>query len=107
MPVSIVIIIVAAAALFVLALRFLRGKPAPSVPTAESILLEEAVIVEPVAPGMEGKAEISKPGSPVISLRVRATDASEVFARGAKVRIIDLHEGLCIIEGADKEHLAR
>jgi hypothetical protein len=74
---------------------------------SESFLLEEAVVVEPVAPGMEGRAEIRKRGAKPVLFRVRATEESLAFARGARVRVIDLREGICIVEGADAVHLVR
>jgi hypothetical protein len=82
------------------------GKAAPAAPP-EAILLEEAIVVEPVAPGMEGEAEILRQGAEPLRFRIRATDASQAFARGAKVRVIDLREGTCIIESADQVHLVR
>jgi hypothetical protein len=94
-----------ALALF-LALRARRPAEAPSSPT-EAILLQEAIVTEPVAPGLEGRAEIRRPGAGPLPLRIRAADASQAFARGSKVRVIDLREGLGIIEGADEEHLVR
>jgi hypothetical protein len=89
-----------------LRVRARRLTEVPSSPT-EAILLEEAIVTEPVAPGLEGKAEIRRPGAGSLTLRVRAADASQAFARGSKVRVIDLREGLGIIEGADEEHLVR
>jgi hypothetical protein len=108
MPVIYVVVIVLAAvlALYVAVRALLAGRgEAASVP--ETILLEEAVVIEPVAPGMEGKAEIRRRGDKPLQLRVRATDASQAFARGTKVRVIDLREGMGIIESADEEHLVR
>jgi hypothetical protein len=101
------VIALAAIATLYIAVRALL--PAADRPDSqpEAILLEEAVVVEPVAPGMEGKAEIRKRGAKPLRLRVRATDASQAFARGAKVRVIDMREGMCIIEGADVVHLVR
>jgi hypothetical protein len=108
MPVPfIVVIALAAAAALALVVRALLPAKRASVPLSESILLEEAVITEPVAPGMEGRAELRRQGAKPLPLRVRATDASQVFARGSRVRIIDLQGGLCVIESADEEHLAR
>ena len=104
-----VIIIVALAAGIAVFLMFraLRsgGVAAPSNP--ETLLLEEAIVTEPVAPGMEGKAEIRRQGSGTLALRIRATDESQAFARGAKVRVIDFREGCCYIESSDEEHLVR
>ena len=108
MPVIYVVIIAAASilALYVAA-RALLPRAGASAVVPEAILLEEAVVIEPVAPGMEGKAEIRKGGSKPLKLRVLANDASQAYARGTKVRVIDLREGLCIIEGADEVHLVR
>jgi hypothetical protein len=103
------IAIIALAAAFAVFLAFrapgLGSSATP--PAPESFLLEEAVVTEPIAPGMEGKAELRKRGSKPLSLRVRATDSAQAFARGAKVRVIDLREGCCIIENADEVHLVR
>jgi hypothetical protein len=93
-----------------LSLRALRPgalRRGPATPTAEALLLEEAVVTEPIAPGLEGKAELRKPGARPLPLRVRAADPSQVFARGSRVRVIDLREGCCIIESADEVHLVR
>jgi hypothetical protein len=106
LPFVVIIALAAAMALF-LAVRALRPGPEPASPSAEAILLEEAVVTEPVAPGMEGRAEIRKRGADPLPLRVRATDGSQAYARGSLVRVIDLHEGVCIVEGADQEHRAR
>jgi hypothetical protein len=105
--VYVLIIVVAAVLALYVAFRalFPGGGEAASAP--EAILLEEAVVVEPVAPGMVGKAEIRKPGSKPLCIRVRATDASQAYARGTKVRVIDLREEICIIESADEVHLVR
>jgi hypothetical protein len=86
------------------ALRRGRGS---ALPPAEALLLEEAVVTEPIAPGLEGKAELRKPGAKPLPLRVKAGDPSQVFARGSMVRVIDLREGCCIIESADEVHLVR
>jgi membrane protein implicated in regulation of membrane protease activity len=108
MPVIFVAIVALAAvlALYVAVRALLAGgKETVSVP--ETILLEEAIVIEPVAPGMEGKAEVRKRGSKPLELRIRATDASQAFVRGTKVRVIDLREGLGIVESADEVHLVR
>jgi hypothetical protein len=108
MPVIyIAIIALAAAAALYVAIRALLSGGAVSASLPEAILLEEAVVTVPVAPGMEGKAEIRKRGAKPLPLRIRATDASQAFARGAKVRVIDMREGMCIIENADEVHLVR
>ncbi len=109
MPVALIVVVAlaAACALYFFAMALGKGRGAVSAPVTETILLEEAVITEPVAPGLEGKAEIRKRGAAPLALRVRATDASQAYARGSKVRVIDLRDGLCIIEGAEQEHLAR
>ena len=78
-----------------------------ALPRAEALLLEEAVVTEPIAPGLEGRAELRKPGAKPLPLRVRAGDPYQVFARGSRVRVIDLREGCCIIENADQVHLVR
>ncbi len=106
---AIYVVIVAVAAILALyiAVRALFPGRERSAVAPEAILLEEAVVVEPVAPGMEGRAEIRKPGSQPLRFRVRATDASQAYARGTKVRVIDLREEICIIESADEVHLVR
>lgn len=108
MPVVyIVVIALAAAATLYMAVRSLLQGATETVAASESVLLEEAVIVEPVAPGMEGRAEIRKRGAKPVLFRVRATDETHAFARGARVRVIDLQEGAGIVEGADEVHLVR
>jgi membrane protein implicated in regulation of membrane protease activity len=108
MPVVyIAVIALAAVATLYIAVRALFPGEGGGDPASEEILLEEAVVVEPIAPGMEGRAEIRKQGAKPLLFRVRATDASQAFARGARVRVIDLREGTCIIEGADEVHLVR
>jgi hypothetical protein len=103
----IAVIALAAVATLYIAVRALFPGTERADPASEAILLEEAVVVEPVAPGMEGKAEIRKQGAKPIQFPVRATDPSQAYARGAKVRVIDLQEGTCIVEGADEVHLVR
>jgi hypothetical protein len=105
--VYIALIVLAAVATLYIAVRALFPGEGRADPASEEILLEEAVVVEPIAPGMEGRAEIKKQGAKPILFRVRATDSSQAFARGARVRVIDLREGTCIIEGADEVHLVR
>jgi hypothetical protein len=105
-PLYIALAALAAILVLVLAARALaarRGRPLVS----EAVLLEEAVVTEPVAPGLEGRAEVRKLGTDPLQLRVRASDAAQAFARGAKVRVIDLRDGLGIVEAADEEHLVR
>jgi hypothetical protein len=103
----VVVIALAAIATLYIAVRALFPSVGGADSASEEVLLEEAVVVEPIAPGMEGKAEIRKQGAKPVLFRVRATDASQAFARGARVRVIDLREGTCIIEGADEVHLVR
>ena len=108
MPFLYVVIIVLALAVgayfSMRALRSGRNRPAPS---PEALLLEEAIVTQPIAPGMEGMAELRKPGAPPLVLRVRTTDSAQAFARGSTVRIIDFRDGCWFIEGADEEHLVR
>ena len=101
------VIVIAAAFAVYFSVRAFRsgGTGLPAKP--EALLLEEAVVTQTIVPGMEGKAEVRKPGVPPLVLRVRATDPAQVFARGAMVRVIDIQDGCCFIEGADKEHLVR
>ena len=100
----IVVLAVGLAATFAFRASRKRGKTAFA---SEALLLEEAIITEPIAPGMEGRAEIRKPGAEPLALRVRASDASQVFVRGAMVRVIDFRKGCCFIESSDEEHLVR
>lgn len=93
--------------LFVRGRRGVSGAAGRLSPAPESLLLEEAIVTEPIAPGMEGKAELRKHGSRPLPLRVRAMDADQAFARGAKVRVIDFREGCCFVENADEVHLVR
>jgi hypothetical protein len=101
------VIALAAALAAFLALRALRAGGGEVQVAPESFLLEEATVTEPIAPGMEGKAEIRKRGAGPLALRVRASDPAQAFARGSKVRVIDCREGCCFIESADEEHLVR
>jgi hypothetical protein len=103
---TVTVALAAALALFFI-VRALRPGVGAAPSATEAVLLEEAVITEPVAPGMEGKAEIRRRGADPLILRVQASDSSQAYARGAKVRVIDLRDGLCIIEGAEQEHLVR
>jgi hypothetical protein len=106
-PMLVVAIALAACLCATLALTAISARRKIPAPEAESILLEEAVVTEPVAPGLEGKAQLHRPDAPPLSLRIKATDASQAFARGDRVRIIDVTGGLCIIENADQKHQAR
>jgi hypothetical protein len=103
----IVIIALAAGLAAFFSVRALRAGAKGASPAPEALLLEEAVVTEPIAPGMEGKAELRKRGAKPLNLRARAMDSAQAFARGAKVRVIDYREGCCLIESADEEHLVR
>jgi membrane protein implicated in regulation of membrane protease activity len=105
MPALYVVLALAAAAAVYLAFQAFRAKNRTKTPSPESILLEEATVTEPIAPGLEGRAEIRKGGAEPLSLRVRATDSNQAFARGDRVRVIDFREGCGFIESADEEHL--
>ena len=103
--VVLIVLVLAFVAYFsVHALRSGRNRPAPS---PEALLLEEAIVTQPIAPGMEGVAELRKPGALPLVLRVRTTDSAQAFARGSTVRIIDFRDGCWFIESADEEHLVR
>ncbi len=107
MSVLVIAIVALAAGLAAfLSVRGLRSAARPF-PAPEALLLEEAVVTEPIAPGMEGKAELRKRGSKPLPLRARAMDSDQAFARGAKVRVIDFREGCCYVENADEVHLVR
>ncbi len=103
----IALIALAAGLAVFLSIRALRSGAGGASPNPETLLLEEAIVTEPIAPGMEGKAELRRQGSKALSLRARAMDSDQAFARGAKVRVIDYREGCCLIESADEEHLVR
>jgi hypothetical protein len=108
MPIQIIVVSALAAgfaAFIVIRARRPRGGASPR--RSEDLLLEDAIVTEPVAPGMEGRAEIRKEGAEPLLLRVRANDSAQAFARGSAVRVIDLREGCYVIEGADEEHLVR
>jgi hypothetical protein len=107
MPLTIVVIVVASVLCLAIAIVALRGGRHSSELKAESILLEEAVVTEPVAPGLEGRASLHRPEAQPLSIKVKATDASQAFARGDRVRIIDVGKGVCTVESADQEHRAR
>jgi len=68
------------------------------------MLLEEAVVSEPLAPGMEGRA-VFRRGSQDRPLRIRAVDGDQAFSRGTRVRILDYRDGAYLVEAADEEHL--
>jgi hypothetical protein len=106
-PVLVAIFVLAAAlaAFFAARALFAGRKRAPLPP--EAIILEEVVVTEPVAPGMEGAAELRKAGYRKLGLRIRATDPSQAYARLSTVRVIDYRDGCFFVEGADEEHLAR
>ena len=103
----IVIIALAAGLAVFFSVRALRAGSNRASPSPEAFLLEEAIVTEPIAPGMEGKAELRRRGAKPLSLRARAMDSAQAFARGAKVRVIDYREGCCFIESADEVHLVR
>ena len=108
MSVALIAIVALAAFLAVfLLVRGLRVGVGGAVPGTEALLLQELVVVEPVAPGMEGKAELRRRGAGAAVLSVRATDAGQAFVRGARVRVIDVREGCCYVESADEVHLVR
>lgn len=106
MPSTFAIILALALCLTLAALAIRKGRRAPEL-KAEAILLEEAVVTQPVAPGLEGRASLRRPGGQGLPIKVRATDGSQAFARGDRVRIIDVSGGVCIVESADQEHRAR
>jgi membrane protein implicated in regulation of membrane protease activity len=107
MPLVYLVAVLAAGLAVLLVLRSLRSRRREAQAATNALLLEEATVTEPIAPGMEGRAEIRKGGAEPLALRVRATDSAQAFARGARVRVIDFREGCCFIESADEEHLAR
>lgn len=99
-------VLVVGAVLVALA-RALRSRRGPSSSfQAEDIILEEAEITVPVAPGLTGKALVRKHGAPR-EVSVRATSGASAYARGARVRIIDYQDDCYLIEAADEEHLVR
>jgi hypothetical protein len=105
-PVVLALTLAAGLAAF-LVIRALRSSHAGSSAPSEALLLEDAIITQPVSPGMEGGAEIRKRGAEPLAIRVRANDSARAFALGAMVRVIDIREGCCVIESADEEHLVR
>ena len=108
MSVIVIAIIVLAAGLAAfLSVRGLRKVAHGPSPAPEALLLEEAVVTEPIAPGLEGKAELRRHGFRPLPLRARAMDSDQAFARGAKVRVIDFREGCCYVENVDEVHLVR
>jgi hypothetical protein len=108
MLILIVVIIALAVGFAVfLAMPALRSGRRRDHPVPEALLLEEAVVTQPVAPGMEGMAEVRELDAKPLVLRIRATDASQAFARGTRVRVIDCRDGCYFIENADEEHLVR
>lgn len=107
LTILIAIIVLAAGLAAILLIRGRSGVAGFPPPAPEALLLEEAVVTEPIAPGMEGKAELRRHGSKPLSLRARAMGSDQAFARGAKVRVIDYREGCCYVENADEVHLVR
>jgi hypothetical protein len=92
----------ALSAFFLRLLRRLRRGGPGSEPSPEDCLLEEAGVVEPLAPGMTGRVELHKTG---LVVRARAQDPSQAFASGARVRLIDYRDGIYFVEPSDREHL--
>jgi hypothetical protein len=70
----------------------------------EDLILEEAVVTVPLAPGMMGKAELRKSGM-VVEIQVKAVDGDQAFARGSRVRVIDYRNECYLVEPSDEEHL--
>lgn len=106
-PILALFIALASALCAAMSVFALRGRGKSGKLEAQAVLLEEAVVTEPVAPGLEGRASLTRPGAPSTSITVKAIDACQAFARGDRVRIIDVVGGLCIVESADQEHRAR
>jgi membrane protein implicated in regulation of membrane protease activity len=106
MPLTLAIIVALAICLALAALAIRKSRQAPRL-KIEAVLLEEAVVTEPVVPGLEGRATLCRPEVQDLPIKVRATDTSQAFARGDRVRIIDVSGGVCIVESADQEHWAR
>lgn len=70
----------------------------------EGLLLQEAEITAPIAPGMAGRVAVRRRGV-VLEVSARAEDADQAFARGMRVRLIDYRDGSYLVEAADVEHL--
>lgn len=80
----------------------------------EALILEEAEMLEAMAPGLEARARvISRRKGPAakdvtghgLDVQVRGADPADAFERGARVRLLDWSEGVFTVEAADAEHL--
>jgi hypothetical protein len=91
-----------------------RGTPSSPADKPEALILEEAELVEALAPGLEGKARVLRRAAgsardgiagKSLEVRVRGADESSAFTRGTRVRLIDWRAGVFLVEAADAEHL--
>lgn len=85
--------------------RITRQSPSVAL-RADELLLKEAEVTVPVAPGMLGKAAIQWCGAPV-EVPIRAADPAQAFARGGRVRFIDYSDDYYLVEPAEEEHQVR
>jgi hypothetical protein len=70
----------------------------------EELLLEEAEVTAPIAPGMAGRVKVRKRGV-ASDVFAKGERADQAFARGMRVRLIDYRDGAYLVEPADEEHL--
>jgi hypothetical protein len=80
--------------------RLVRGlarKELDSSFRSEEFLMEEAEVVVGADPGLMGKAELRKFGANV-EIYVKAADPSLALLKGARVRIVEASEELCLVE---------
>jgi len=88
------------------ALRLARRRPPDPPAGPERLLLQEAEVTVPIAPGMAGKVAVRGRGDR-LEVEAKAEGADEAFARGMRVRLIDFRDGAYLVEPADVEHLVR
>lgn len=88
-----------AIAIAVRALRSFLRRDVDSSFVDSDFILEEAEITIPVAPGKMGKAYVARFG-PQVEVYVKSIDENRAFARGERVRIVELRDGCCLVEPA-------
>lgn len=94
----------------------MRAKGRASAERPEALILEEAELIDALAPGLAGRARLlgRRHGSAAtgmagrgIRVQVRGADPAQAFASGSRVRLIDWSDGVFLVEAADAEHLVR
>jgi len=72
----------------------------------EEFLLEQAEVIEPIAPGVTGRVRVRR-GDLSAEIDARGEPGDQAFARGMQVRLIDYRDGSYLVEPWDEEHLVR